>query len=195
MAVIAHRGRLAHDRSARDVDQVPVVGTGRLVGIARGQGAARVLLEQARVAARVVERRAARIRLAVAPGHDHDPVVVAGVEDCLLDRAVAASVRELSVDPGQLARALARDPLVLLARTKAVAALLRLAQRLAKQLQGLTASGPLADDSDLAGSLAGRRGAERSRRRYLAAGGRLDRGVGRRVGPVGGSLEMGERRR
>ena len=184
--------RVADHRAPLHVDQVLVVGAGDLVLVARREVAAGVLLEQAGVAGRVVLRGAARVRLGVAAGHDQDPVVVARVEDRLLDRVVVALLRQRGVDREQPVRLLLGELDLRLARAEAIALLAGLAHRRAQVGQRLRPVLALADDQHLARSGAARRRLQRARRRHLAAGRRGDGGVRGRVGPVGGPLEVGK---
>src|SRR5690606_28451026 len=183
--------RLADDRAALHVDEVLVVRAGGLVRVARRRVSAGVLLQERRVAARVVIRRAPRLRLGVDAGHDHDPVVVAGVVHRVLERVVLAHTAQPPVDYVQAARHAATQAGRGLARPQPVALVAGLGDRAPRAPQRLDAAAALADDAHLARAAPGDRRGERAGVGHLAAGGRVHRGVGRRVGPVRRTLEVG----
>ena len=135
-----------------------------------------------------------RGRLLVAAGHDHDPVVVAGVVDRRLNRAVLAGLLEALVQLAEVAGLLRRELVLRHAGPKAKALGLGAVDRAQRERQRLLAA--LADHPHVARALArgGRR--ERAGLRHLPAGGGRDRGVRSGVGPVGGALQVrqGERR-
>ena len=181
----------ARDGTARDVDQVLVVLTRGLVLIARSRRAVLVFLQHARVAARVVDRRLARLRLGVAAGHDHDAVVVARRVDRRLDRVEVALARQRPVDLRQLPRLLRAELPQRQARPQAPALGPGGADRVPQQAERPCAVLALTDDANVARSGAGDGGRKRAGLRHLAAGRRTHGGVGPGVGPVGGTLEMG----
>ena len=141
------------------------------------------------VAPRVVHRRLAGLRFRVAPGHDHDAVVVARVVHGRLDRVVLAVLGERRVDPAHPAApsSCTRDLGWLGRRRKPCAGRASIEASAASDRPVLA----LAHDEDVAGALARNRRLQRARRRDRAAGRRADRRVSRRVGPVRRALEVG----
>ncbi len=95
---------LALDLAAEDVDEVLVVGAGRLVGVARRRPPPLIVLQQRGRALRIVGRRLARLGLGVAARHDHHAVVVAAGGDRGLDRLELAPALERPVLRHQLLR-------------------------------------------------------------------------------------------
>ena len=151
-AVLARRReRLARDLATLHVDEVLVVRAGDLVLVARRRVAAGVLLQQRRVALRVVHRRRARRGLRVGARHDHDAVVVARRVDGRLDGLELALLAQPLVDPDHALRGLLGVLDDGLARAQPEPAPAGAADRLLGQAQ----RGPLADHADLARAGAG----------------------------------------
>ena len=176
---------------AEDRDQVLVVGAVVLVFVGHRPGVAPVVFDPVLRARGIVRGCFAGFQLRVQTGHHDHAVVVARRGDRILDRAVRALIKQLAVDRDERAFFFHGEVHARLGRAQYVADLFRFASRANQFFQRVG----LADHAHDAGAFVfeDRRGCERSHRRHLAAGARADRAIGRRVRPVGRSLDVRRR--
>ena len=179
--------RIPGHRAALDVDQVLVVGAGRLVLVARRLRCRWSSCSIDGVARRVVRRRGAGLRLGVAPGHDHDAVVVARLGDRLLDRVELAH-RSPSAWLIASRRSALPSRSACGARSAAVGSRSVLRMRIARSASSREL--PLQTTRTCPGPAPVTAERERAGARHLAAGRLPPRLVDARVGPVGGPLEV-----